>query len=108
MIHKDINRHRPPNPMAKSDETSWDIHPKDIEKVIAQDKYDDCFACRVTGTLALVGLGSWSYYSGMRNLRLQEQAILKSGSKYRMGSRRLAVVTISATLIGMGIWRAIH
>jgi hypothetical protein len=113
--------------MAKGDETAWDINPKDIKKVIAQDKYDDCVACRVTGrlssyvkggieekltcfvgTLALVGLGGWSYYSGMKNLRLQEQAILKSGSKYRMGSRRLGVVTISSTLVGMGVWRALH
>ena len=43
--------------MAKSDETAWDIHPKDIEKVIAQDKYDDCFACRVTGRLISFGKG---------------------------------------------------
>ncbi len=117
--------------MVKSSEAAWDINPKDIEKVIAQDKHDDCVACRVTGrlasykkkretmeeqtsdvriigTLALIGLGGWSYYSGMKNLRLQEQTILKSGSKYRMGSRRLGVVTISATLVGMGIWRAFH
>jgi len=94
--------------MVKSDEAVWDINPKDVEKVIAQDKYDDCLACKVTGTLALVGLGGWSYVSGMKNLRLQEQTILKSRSKYRMGSRRLGVVTISATLVGMGIWRAFH
>jgi hypothetical protein len=38
--------------MAKGAETTWDVNPKDIKKVIAQDKYDDCFSCRVTGRLS--------------------------------------------------------
>lgn len=38
--------------MAKSGEAAWDINPKDIEKVITQDKYDDCVTCKVTGRLA--------------------------------------------------------
>jgi hypothetical protein len=58
--------------------------------------------------MAMIGLGGYSYYTGMRNLRKQEKAILRSGSKYRMGSRQLGVVTISATLVGMGLWRAFN
>lgn len=60
------------------------------------------------GSLALIGLGAYSYRTGMTNLQKQEQIILKSGSKYRMGSRRLGVVSISATLVGLGIWRAFN
>lgn len=35
--------------MARED-TSWDITPGDMKKVITQEKYeDDCLACKVTG-----------------------------------------------------------
>ena len=44
----------------------------------------------------------------MKNLKEQEQRILKSNSPYRMGSRRLGVFSISATLVAMGIWRAFN
>ena len=44
----------------------------------------------------------------MKNLKEQERKILKSRSAYRMGSRRLGVFSISATLVGMGIWRAFN
>ncbi|EGD84538.1 hypothetical protein TMEN_3855 [Trichophyton mentagrophytes] len=94
--------------MARQSDAPWEINPKDIEKTIAQDKYDDCLACRATGSLALAGLGGWSYYTGMKNLREQEQKILASGSKYRMGSRRLGVIMISTSLVGLGIWRAFN
>ncbi|OJD21597.1 hypothetical protein ACJ73_07060 [Blastomyces percursus] len=90
--------------MARED-ISWDITPKDMKKVIAREKYqDDCLAC----SLAFIGLGVYSYISGMNNLMKQEKVILKSKSPYRMGSRRLGIATISATLVGMGIWRALH
>lgn len=61
-----------------------------------------------TGSAAFIGLGVYSYYSGMRNLRKQETAIMKSATKYKMGSRQLGIFGISATLVGMGIWRAFN
>ncbi|PGH15338.1 hypothetical protein AJ79_02504 [Helicocarpus griseus UAMH5409] len=89
--------------------TSWDITPSDMKKTINEEKYkDDCLACKITGSLAFIGLGVYSFVSGMGNLSKQEKAILKSKSPYRMGSRRLGVATISATLVGMGVWRALH
>ncbi|EEH20746.1 hypothetical protein PABG_02977 [Paracoccidioides brasiliensis Pb03] len=89
--------------------TSWDITPKDVKRAIAKEKYEnDCLACKITGSLAFIGLGVYSYVSGMNNLKKQEKVILKSKSPYRMGSRRLGIATISATLVGMGIWRALH
>ncbi|PGH20768.1 hypothetical protein AJ80_03529 [Polytolypa hystricis UAMH7299] len=93
--------------MPRSDEM-WDITPKDMKKTMAEDKYDDCLACRITGSAALVGLGGYNYYSGMKHLRERETAILKSSSKYRMGSRRLGVTMLSLTFVGMGVWRALN
>ncbi|KAK2753061.1 hypothetical protein FQN55_005021 [Onygenales sp. PD_40] len=93
--------------LGKKDD-AWEISPKDMKKSLDQDKYEDCLACKVTGSLAFIGLGVYSFVSGMGTLKQQEKAILKSTSKYRMGSRRLGIATISATLVGMGVWRALH
>ncbi|KAK2806794.1 hypothetical protein FQN50_005656 [Emmonsiellopsis sp. PD_5] len=88
---------------------AWEISPKDMKKSLDQDKYEeDCLACKITGSFAFIGLGVYSFVTGMGNLKQQEKAILKSSSKYRMGSRRLGIATISATLVGMGVWRALH
>lgn len=103
------------------------MEPKAVKEVLSEDTYDDCTACRVTGTsiflgfrllglipsfatgsMAMITLGGWSYYSGMYNLRKKEQEIMRSASKYKMGSRQLGVITLSATLVGMGIWRAFN
>ncbi|EEH36545.1 hypothetical protein PAAG_06963 [Paracoccidioides lutzii Pb01] len=94
--------------MPKED-TAWDINPKDMKRAIAKGKYEnDCLACKITGSLAFIGLGVYSYVSGVNNLKKQEKVILKSKSPYKMGSRRLGIATISVTLVGMGIWRALH
>ncbi|CEO59968.1 hypothetical protein PMG11_04615 [Penicillium brasilianum] len=85
--------------------------PSDIrsaKQAIADDKWDDCMSCRVTGSAAFVGLGVYSYYTGMKNLRKQETAIMQGPTKYKMGSRRLGIATISASLIGLGVWRAFN
>ncbi|KAL4808396.1 hypothetical protein BDV18DRAFT_134873 [Aspergillus unguis] len=71
-------------------------------------EFEDCFTCRATGTAAFIGLGVYSYTTGMANLRAQEKAIMNSATKYKMGSRRLGIATISAALVGMGIWRAFN
>jgi hypothetical protein len=60
------------------------------------------------GSAAFVGLGVYSYYTGMSNLRKREQAIMQGSTKYKMGSRRLGIATISASLIGLGVWRAFN
>ncbi|KAJ5892442.1 hypothetical protein N7504_009133 [Penicillium tannophilum] len=93
---------------SQSDNRSWDIQQKDAKQALAEDKYDDCLSCRVTGSAAFVGLGIYSYYTGMSNLRKQEKMIMQGPSKYKMGSRQLGIASISATLIGMGIWRALN
>ncbi|KAJ5638075.1 hypothetical protein N7520_001161 [Penicillium odoratum] len=93
---------------SQPDNRTWEIQQKDAKQALADDKYDDCLSCRVTGSAAFVGLGIYSYYTGMSNLRKQEKMIMQGPSKYKMGSRQLGIATISATLIGMGIWRAVN
>lgn len=55
-----------------------------------------------------MGLGVYSYYTGMANLRKQEKAIMQGPTKYKMGSRKLGIASISVTLVGMGLWRAFN
>lgn len=62
----------------------------------------------LTGSAAFIGLGVYSYYTGMNNLRKQEKAIMQGPTKYKMGSRRLGIAAISASLIGLGVWRAFN
>lgn len=61
-----------------------------------------------TGSTALVSLGGYTYFTGMKNLRLQQKAIEMSKSKYKYGSRQLGILTISATLVGMGLYRTFN
>jgi hypothetical protein len=63
---------------------------------------------RNTGSTALVSLGGYTYFTGMKNLRLQQKAIEMSKSKYKYGSRQLGILTISATLVGMGLYRTFN
>lgn len=60
------------------------------------------------GSAAFIGLGVYSYYTGMQNLKKQEMVIMRSASKYKMGSRQLGIATLSASLIGVGIYRAFN
>lgn len=113
--------------MPSGNET-WNVRDEDAKRVLAEDAYDDCTACKVTGiyiyaffsfvycgcltlpsgSTAFAALGIYSYYTGMNNLRKQEQQIMQGATKYKMGSRRLGITTISAALVGMGIWRALN
>ncbi|KAA8649839.1 hypothetical protein EYZ11_004150 [Aspergillus tanneri] len=93
---------------SSDNQSSWDVQSKDAKRLLAEDQYDDCTACRVTGSAAFIGLGVYSYYTGMSNLRKQEKAGLLNATKYKMGSRQLGIAAISATLVGMGIYRALN
>lgn len=84
----------------------------------------DCLPCRITGiilepfcsdqpltnagTAAFVGLGGYTYYAGTSNLRQQQQQMLMSGARLAMGPRQLGVITLSAALMGLGVWRALR
>ncbi|KIW11108.1 hypothetical protein PV08_10408 [Exophiala spinifera] len=77
----------------------------DFEDPKAFDRSEDCLSCRVLGSTALTSLGIYTYYSGMQQLRTQRRAIELSKSKYKSGSRQLGVLSLSATLVGLGIYR---
>lgn len=37
--------------MAPSEsQSAWDAQSKDAKRILAEDKYDDCLSCRITGT----------------------------------------------------------
>jgi len=73
-------------------------NPKAFEK-------EDCLSCRVLGSTALVSLGGYTYFSGMQQLRAQRKAIELSRSKYKYGSRQLGILSLSGTLVALGIYR---
>ncbi|KAL4776376.1 hypothetical protein BDW60DRAFT_203417 [Aspergillus nidulans var. acristatus] len=93
---------------ASTEANAPSVQPSKAKPPVAYDEFEDCFACRATGSAAFIGLGVYSYYTGMANLRKQEKTIMQSATKYKMGSRRLGIATISAALVGLGVWRAVN
>ncbi|KAL8668768.1 MAG: hypothetical protein Q9168_006615 [Polycauliona sp. 1 TL-2023] len=81
--------------------------PEKLSTVLAQDKID-CLSCRLTGGAAFVGLGAYTYLSSTCQLEAQREKILKSGSMFGLRSRRFGVVGLSATLVGMGLYRFVN
>ena len=89
---------------------------------------DDCLPCRVVGMLfpsrssevldmqtdhqkgagAFIGLGAYSYFSGMHQLRQRESEILKSNSFLGMKSRRLGITGLAITLVTAGAYRFVN
>ena len=57
------------------------------------------------GSTAMVSLGGYTYFSGMNQLKAQRQVIELSKSKYKYGSRQLGILSLSATLVSLGIYR---
>jgi hypothetical protein len=55
-----------------------------------------------------MGLGAFTYMSGHSQLRQQQATILKSGSMFGMRSRQAAITTLSATFVGLGIYRLLR
>lgn len=53
-------------------------------------------------------LGTYTYYSGMKQLRDRQNIIRMSKSKYKTGSRQLGIISLSSTLVGLGIYRLLN
>lgn len=100
---------------------------EDPDVLLKRDAYDDCLSCRVlgkkqnhleellflsshavTGSTAFVGLGGYTYFTGMKNLRDRQKLIEASKSRYKYGSRQLGILTLSATLVGLGLYRTFN
>lgn len=60
------------------------------------------------GSTAFVGLGAYTYYSGMKQLREQEQVIMKSGSRFGMFPRKVAILGTSVVCAGLGMYRLVN
>ena len=71
-------------------------------------EYEDCTPCRLMGSAAFTGLGIYSYASGMSQLRQREAEILKSGSRVTMQARRMGILGLSATMVGLGVYRLVN
>jgi len=82
--------------------------PEKLNNVIQRDEPADCLPCRVIGATAFIGLGTYSYFSGKRQLRQQQAAILKSKSMFGMRTRQAGITTIATILVGMGVWRLVN
>ncbi|KAI9373823.1 hypothetical protein BJX61DRAFT_541390 [Aspergillus egyptiacus] len=85
-----------------------DIYTPEPAPLTSETGFDDCLSCRLTGSAAFIGLGVYTYYTGMNNLQKRENIIMQSPTKYKMGSRRLGIATMSAALVGMGVYRLIN
>jgi hypothetical protein len=59
----------------------------------------------MTGSVAFTGLGLYSLWSGTNQLNEREREIIKSGSRFGMRSRRAGIYVMSATLVGLGVYR---
>ncbi|OQN96701.1 hypothetical protein B0A48_17125 [Cryoendolithus antarcticus] len=70
-----------------------------------QRKDYDCTSCRLMGSAAFTSLGVYSHWSGMAQLRAREAEILRSGSRFGMGIRRMGIWGLSGSLVGMGVYR---
>lgn len=99
----------------------------DPNVLLKQEAYDDCLSCRVLGkkqpqpakylglinsniigSTAFVALGGYTYFTGMKNLREQRKLIEASRSRYKYGSRQLGILSLSATLVGLGLYRTFN
>ncbi|KAK4540398.1 hypothetical protein LTR36_009255 [Oleoguttula mirabilis] len=92
--------------MSKQPTLSELSKPADVRTVLAQQEKDfDCTPCRLMGSAAFTGLGIYSYASGMSQLRQREIEILKSGSRFSLGARKASIYALSASLVGLGVYR---
>lgn len=99
----------------------------DPNVVLKKEAYDDCLSCRVlgekrrqsaadamltnvviAGSTAFVALGGYTYLAGMKSLREQRRLIETSKSRYKYGSRQLGILSLSATLVGLGLYRTFN
>lgn len=62
----------------------------------------------VIGSTAFVTLGGYTYFAGMKNLRERRKMIELSKSRYKYGSRQLGILSLSATLVGLGLYRTFN
>lgn len=97
-----------------------------LSKVLDEEMKEDCRSCKVIGTsyppplmlnptteeflpgtAAPIGVAAYVFMSGRTQLRQQEEAIMRANTRWGIGARRLGIYGITASLVGMGVYRAI-
>lgn len=88
--------------------------PQPLESTLASQRqeYDDCTPCRLMGSAAFTGLGIYTYASGTSQLREREveiaNQVVKTGSRFGLGARKMAIFGMSAGLVGAGVYRLVN
>ncbi|KAF1817572.1 hypothetical protein P152DRAFT_469980 [Eremomyces bilateralis CBS 781.70] len=72
-----------------------------------QPPQEDCLPCRAIGASAFIGLGTYGYISGTRQLRDLAPEIRRTRPFWGMRSRRVGVVVTSGMLVGVGVYRLV-
>ncbi|KAI5851903.1 hypothetical protein BZA05DRAFT_46641 [Tricharina praecox] len=75
-----------------------------LEDVLRQDR-GDCLPCRVIGSVAFMGLGGYTYISGMSQLAAKEAEIARANTRFGIGIRRLGIQGTAVGLFGLGVYR---
>lgn len=96
-----------------------------LSKILDEEMKEDCGSCKVIGTplspplmlnpidnfrpgtMAPIGVAAYIFFSGRSQLRQREEAIMRASTRWGIGARRLGIYGISASLVGMGVYRAI-
>ncbi|KAH6655765.1 hypothetical protein BKA67DRAFT_561812 [Truncatella angustata] len=79
--------------------------PEKLNELLKADGGDDCTGCKVIGGGAFLGLGAYSYFSGMSQIEQQRAKIIASRSFLGVRSRKAGIAATSLGLAWMGIYR---
>ncbi|KAK9782812.1 hypothetical protein AB5N19_09395 [Seiridium cardinale] len=79
--------------------------PEKLNDLLKADRGDDCAGCRIIGGGAFLGLGAYSYFSGMSQIEQQRAKIIASKSFLGVRSRKAGIAATSLGLVWMGIYR---
>ncbi|KAH0615254.1 uncharacterized protein H6S33_000890 [Morchella sextelata] len=71
-----------------------------LSNVLEEDRKEDCSA-------AFIGLGAYTFVSGRAQLREREKLISQAATRWGIGARRMGIYGIAASMVGLGVYRAI-
>merc|ERR1712098_776301 len=72
--------------------------PEKFQDVLRRDRGDDCLSCKVVGTAVFLGLGGYSYFSGMSQLEQQKAKILQSNTMFWLAEPEVRHLSYLASL----------
>ena len=58
-----------------------------------------------TGSIAFIGLGGYTYISGITQLAAKRAEIDRANTRFGIGIRRLGIQCTAAGLVGLGLYR---